>query len=229
MACSRGKANPNYYTKLKLFANSAGYCQRPECNEPLFKAFKEKEIHIAEIAHIISVNKGARRDDSLTDIEKGSYDNLILLCPNCHTIIDKNEDDFTEQLIHKWKKNHEESISRVFGIRKLEDRESVKLIVTPLFEENKTVFEVYGPETEERFNPESEMPEVWIEKIRTIIIPNNRKLLNIIEVNSHLLTDLEKETFQNFQQHVKDFEAKHIFNTISTGIRFPQKITSIYV
>ncbi|MFC0426481.1 HNH endonuclease [Chryseobacterium scophthalmum] len=229
MACSRGKANPDNFTKVKLFANSGGYCQRPECNEPLFKTFKEKEIHIAEIAHIISVNKGARKDDSLTDIEKGDYDNLILLCPNCHTIIDKNEDDFPKQLINTWKRNHEESISKIFGIKKFDDRTSVKLIITPLFEENKTVFELYGPETEERFNPESEMPEIWLEKIRTILIPNNRKLLNIIEINSHLLTESEKEIFQNFQQHVKDFEAKHIFNTISTGIRFPQEIKTVYV
>jgi len=229
MACSRGKANPNNFTKIKLFANSGGFCQRPECNQPLFKSFKEKEIHIAEIAHIISVNKGARKDSNSTDTQKGNYNNLILLCPNCHTIIDKDEDDFPEKLIHKWKTDHVENIAKIFGIKKFSDRKSAHEMVISLFAENKKIFEVYGPETEERFNPESEFPEIWLQKIRTTLIPNNRKLLNIIEINSHLLTETEKESFHNFQLHVKDFESKHIFNTISTGIRFPQEITAIYV
>ncbi|KUJ58318.1 hypothetical protein [Chryseobacterium aquaticum] len=229
MACSRGKANPNNFTKIKLFANSGGYCQNPECNEPLFKTFSSKEIHIAEIAHIISVNEGARKNSVMKSVDKGNYNNLILLCPTCHTVIDKNEEDFPESLILQWKVNHEENLAKVFSVKKFDNREAVKQIIDPLFLENKTIFDVYGPETEERFNPESEMPELWLNKIRTIIIPNNRKILNIIEANYHLLNDNEKEKFQNFKQHINDFEAKHIFNSTTTGIRFPKEIVSIYV
>ena len=229
MACSRGKANPNNFTKIKLFANSGGYCQNPECNEPLFKTFSSKEIHIAEIAHIIRVNEGARKNSVMKSVDKGNYNNLILLCPTCHTVIDKNEEDFPESLILQWKVNHEENLAKVFSVKKFDNREAVKQIIDPLFLENKTIFDVYGPETEERFNPESEMPELWLNKIRTIIIPNNRKILNIIEANYHLLNDNEKEKFQNFKQHINDFEAKHIFNSTTTGIRFPKDIVSVYV
>lgn len=229
MSCSRGQANPSSFTRVKLFANSGGYCQRPECNEPLFKTFKEKEIHIAEIAHIISVNIGARARVELSTAEKGSYANLILLCPNCHTIIDKNEKDFPETLIKKWKIEHENRLSDIFGIKKFDNRLDVHEKLSPLFAENKTIFDLYGPETDERFNPESEMAQKWLTKIRTDIIPNNRKILNIINSNMHLLTTIEKSNFQLFNQHVKDFEDKHVFNSTAIGIRFPHEITTIYV
>ena len=55
MSCTRGKASPNRFTQFKLFANSGGYCQNSSCNEKLYKSFEAGEIHIAEIAHIISV------------------------------------------------------------------------------------------------------------------------------------------------------------------------------
>lgn len=180
MKCSRGKASPNAFTVKKLFASSGGYCQNPNCNQSLFREFKENEIHIAEIAHIISVNEGARQDAKTTAEEKGSYYNLILLCPTCHTIIDKAEEDFPESLILGWKSEHEAKVSATFGVRKYESRESVRKTLIPIFAENKTIFDKYGPNTDERYNPESNLPTFWIRKIREFIIPNNRKILNII-------------------------------------------------
>lgn len=229
MSCKRGKASPNAFTKTKLFANSGGYCQNPECNENLFKTFKEKEIHIAEIAHIISVNKGARKTTKLTPAEKGSYENLILLCPNCHTTIDKAEDDFPAKLILKWKSEHNSKLDKVFGIRKYKNRIETRKQLEHIFLENKMIFETYGPNTEERFNPESTMPILWIKKIREFIIPNNRKILNIIESNYELLFYNEKLVFEHFKNHLHDFEAKHIYNEESNRIQFPIKITELYV
>ena len=113
MACSRGKASPNAFTKLRLFANSGGFCQNPSCNRNLFILFDDNEIHIAEIAHIISVNEGARKNNKLTAEEKGDFDNLILLCPTCHTIIDKAEETFPVDLILRWKSEHEEKLEQI--------------------------------------------------------------------------------------------------------------------
>ncbi|MBO2542914.1 hypothetical protein J0871_00660 [Salegentibacter sp. BDJ18] len=229
MSCTRGKASPNTFTKHKLFANSGGYCQNPECNESLFKEFDKKEIHIAEIAHIISVNKGARKNNKLTPKQKGSYNNLILLCANCHTTIDKSEEDFPEKLILKWKEEHKQKLNRTFGIKKYSTREKVRSVLEQLFLENNFIFETYGPNTDEKFNPESTMPVIWRKKIREIIIPNNRKILDIIEKNYSLLNSDEKLTLVEFKNHINDFEAKHIYNEQTNGIRFPKKLTSIYV
>jgi glutathionyl-hydroquinone reductase len=229
MSCTRGKASPNTFTKTKLFANSGGYCQNPDCNEKLFKTFEEKEIHIAEIAHIISVNKGARKNMELTSEEKGSYENLILLCPNCHTMIDKAEEDFPTELILKWKSEHKSKLDNVFGIKIYKNRIEAKKHIESFFLENKMIFETYGPNTDERYNPESTMPILWLKKIREYIIPNNRKILNIIDSNYDLLNDEEKVVFESFKHHLYDFESKHIYNEESNGIQFPIKITEVYV
>ncbi|HEX9929729.1 MAG TPA: HNH endonuclease [Pyrinomonadaceae bacterium] len=229
MACSRGKANPNAFTVKKLFANSGGYCQNLNCNENLFKELEENEIHIAEIAHIISVNEGARKNDKLSDEEKGNYDNLILLCPNCHTTIDKAEESFPEKLIFKWKNEHKARLAATFGIRRYELREQVRKVLRPIFAENKMIFDKYGPNTDERYNPESDMPTLWRRKIREFIIPNNRKILNIIIANYDFLNDDECSLFEEFKQHLDDFEKKHLYGEESSGLQFPKRISDIYV
>src|ERR1019366_7390554 len=47
--------------------------------------------------------------------ERGAFDNLILLCSACHTIIDKAEHDFPDQLLASWKRDHEERLAKIFG------------------------------------------------------------------------------------------------------------------
>jgi hypothetical protein len=229
MACARGKASPSTLVKNKLFANSAGFCQNPDCNQPLFKSFTKSEISIAEIAHIISVGKAARGSGKLSALEKGGYDNLILLCPNCHTTIDKAEPDFPEGLILSWKMQHESRIREVFGITTFFSRAQAREAIEPLFRENKFIFDQYGPLTQQQFNPESNVPKIWMRKIREFIIPNNRKIVKIINQNRQLLNELELQTFEQFKQHVDDFESKHLFHQDANGLTFPTKITSIYV
>ena len=109
----------------------------------------------------------------------------------------------------------------------LSTREDVKEVIAPLFEENSHIFHTYGPMTEERFNPESEMPEQWIRKIQDFILPNNRKILEAIEKNKNLLLDFEKDIFTKFKQHVDDFEAKHTGKTKANGTTFPADILLI--
>src|SRR6185369_8118623 len=116
MPCSRGQANPDRHTTVRLFADSAGYCQRPECASRLFIDTGTKNIHIAEIAHIIAVaGSGPRARATITQSDKGSYDNLILLCANCHTTIDKAPGDFPDNVIQEWKRKHVERIKLLFG------------------------------------------------------------------------------------------------------------------
>lgn len=51
-----------------------------------------KGYHIGEQAHIAGENPGsARHNPDLDSKIVNSYENLILLCPSCHKIIDKDE------------------------------------------------------------------------------------------------------------------------------------------
>lgn len=106
-------------------------------------------------------------------------------------------------------------------------RRSVKDAILPLFVENNTIFYTYGPMTEERFNPESEMPEIWLRKIQEFIIPNNTKIVKLIDTNRHLLLDWELDVFATYKNHVDDFSAKHTGKTKANGTMFPAKILSI--
>ncbi len=65
----------------KLFSLSAGMCNL--CQIQLI----ENNILIAEMAHIIAKSSSGARG-STSNIDDNSYDNLILLCPNCHTKVD---------------------------------------------------------------------------------------------------------------------------------------------
>ena len=228
MSCPRGKASPNKHTKLRLFADSAGYCQNPNCLEKLFIDTGDNNIHIAEMAHVFSAsNDGPRAKKEMTKEERGDYANLILLCANCHTKIDKSEKDYPDSLIFRWKQNHIEKISRLFGAVECNSREEVRNLIDPILIENNAIFETYGPMGDERFNPESDMPEQWIRKIRSIILPNNRKLLTVLDANRKLLNHSERKTLEIFRQHVDDFEAKHLGESDLNGIMFPKEMENI--
>jgi hypothetical protein len=211
MPCSRGQADPDRNTTLRLFADSGGYCQRPECAGHLFVDTGTKTIFFAEMAHIIAASaNGPRADARVTQSDKGSYDNLILLCANCHTTVDKAPVDFADDIIREWKRRHVERINSLFGAVEYPDRGSARRVIEPALAENRAVFEQYGPNNDYRQDPESEIAQVWQRKLRGIIMPNNRKLLAILDANHRHLSEPEVNTLEVFRQHVDDLEAKHI-------------------
>jgi hypothetical protein len=229
MTCKRGKASPDSHTKLKLFADSGGYCQNPECNINLFLNIGEADFHIAEMAHIISAGEAGPRTKNISEKEKGEFSNLILLCPICHTKIDKAEKEFPESLIKKWKREHSKKINTLFDIKPFNSRIETRKAILPLLNENKTIFDIYGPLTDERYNPESEMPKTWLSKIHSNILPNNRKLLNILDKNYSLLTESEMIIVEQFRQHVLDFESRHLNNEELNGVQFPSKMNNLLI
>lgn len=62
--------------KRRLYAESMGRCMNPGCRKELF--FDNGDI--IEKAHI----------RPYCDTADNSFENLIILCPNCHTNFDKN-------------------------------------------------------------------------------------------------------------------------------------------
>jgi hypothetical protein len=67
---------------------------------------------IGEMAHIEGENQGsARFNYTVLESERNRYENIIALCPNCHTRIDKNPADFPVDLLKKTKSDHERWVS----------------------------------------------------------------------------------------------------------------------
>ena len=75
-----------------LFAASPNVCAYTGCDEKLTDpAWKEAN---AEIAHICGERPGAPRFDPAMSVdERNSYDNLMLLCPKHHKLIDRLDPD----------------------------------------------------------------------------------------------------------------------------------------
>ena len=83
----------------RLYAESMGRCMNPDCEQELFLSNGD----IAEKAHIIPH----------CDTADNSFENLILLCPNCHTNFDKNS-AFDMNEVKNWKIKRQEQISQIF-------------------------------------------------------------------------------------------------------------------
>jgi hypothetical protein len=229
MPCNRGKANPDRNTILRLFSDSAGYCQRPDCANRMFIDTGTKNIHIAEIAHIIAAGgKGPRADATMARADKGSYENLILLCANCHTTIDKSPKDFPDDMVRDWKRKHVGKIISLFGAVEYPDRATAWEAINSALAENHAISDQYGPQNDYSQNPESELAKVWQRKMRAILLPNNRKILTILDANRRHLNEPEMKTLEAFRQHIDDLEAKHIGEgTGDVASQFPAGMSKI--
>ena len=230
MTCIRGKASPNQFTKLRLFAAAAGYCQNPACNDPIFKEIGKTNFHIAEMAHIFAVGKkGPRANNELTSEQKGHFDNLILLCPSCHRTVDKAPSEFPDSLIVEWKSIHQAKIETVFGAIEYSNRRDARTQIDPLLAENRAIFDEYGPDNEYKDNPESEMALVWQRKVKSQILPNNRIILSILDKNRKMLEKAELNTLEHFRQHVKDQEIRHLTDiSVEHSKLFPAGMNDIF-
>lgn len=229
MTCSRGRANPDRFTQLRLFADSGGFCQKPDCLKALFLDLGAQNLHIGEMAHIVAAaDEGPRAGPTLSTEERGAYANLLLLCPTCHTIVDRAPLQYPDQDLIGWKQQHRERIARLFGAVEYVDRASARRAITPILDESSFVFRTWGPDQDYRYNPESELADVWRSKVLSVILPNNRKLLNILDTNRRHLTATERQVLEAFRQHVGDLERRHLGDERGrVGSRFPEGMNAL--
>jgi hypothetical protein len=136
-----------------------------------------KSVHIAEMAHVFAANDtGPRANPDLSLEERGAFENLVMLCANCHTMVDKAPRAFPEKTILQRKREHASRLQELFGAVKFDDRPSAREIVEPLLAENHAIFKHYGHHIDSARNPESGAAEQWKRKILACILSNNRLL-----------------------------------------------------
>ena len=76
------------------------------------------EYNISNYAHIIGDSpKGPRGDKEKSKELAKDINNLILLCPECHKLIDSDEDKYTVEVLRKMKREHEKRILLGTGIQ----------------------------------------------------------------------------------------------------------------
>jgi len=211
-------------TKRRVFAESAGYCARPSCHLPLFPDESE-DIHFAELAHVIAATTGGPRDvpsSVMSAVERSEAQNLILLCANCHTIIDKDAKTYTKEKVISWKRNHQNSLDITFGTKRFDTRAAARACFVVYADRNAASFRLHGPHTLSAANLGNSRAGKWQRHVLSVIIPNNRIMLRLAEVNRELLTESESALVGEFSVHVEDLESRHLCNDWSAGgVLFP--------
>ena len=95
-------------TIRRLDTLSGNECAAPDCSNKLIA--KDGQTIVSKICHIEAASPdGPRYNPNMTDDERRHFDNLILLCDECHSIIDnkENESKYPVELLNDWKRNHE--------------------------------------------------------------------------------------------------------------------------
>ncbi|WP_207654440.1 HNH endonuclease signature motif containing protein [Lacrimispora amygdalina] len=194
--------------KKRLYAESMGRCMNPACQKKLFS----ENGDIIEKAHI----------DPYCETADNTFENLVLLCPNCHTNFDKNH-AFTPEEVLGWKKTRGEEVERIFS-KKFSSFEELKKAVVPLLEENKAIYENYYLH---------ENKSLW-NKFEIKMLQNNRKLQLLFSSNLSLIQSNQNKSYSNleyirvFIAHVEEFQATRSDAEKTREILFPVEINSIF-
>lgn len=229
--CTRGKANPNQSTRYRLWADSVGYCQNPSCQQSLFVNVKSTGItHFGEMAHVIAASgDGPRGDISVEPAALGAWDNLILLCANCHKVVDKTPDDHPVELLLGWKEGRQEAVEKALGIAAYATRADARAAIEPYLTQNRYIHRTIGPDNDYRFDPEAEEAAMWQHAVTSTIIPNHRRILRIVQSNRRLLTDDEKEVVAEYHIHVDGLTHRHHGEGGLKTVRYPEGMEQIFV
>lgn len=119
-----------------LWGRAAGRCSI--CGELLSADNMSEEFAylIGEQAHVVGEKTNAARGKSNIDEEKrNSYHNLILLCPNCHTRVDKNPEDYSVEKLFIIKSEHELKVQETFALLTKDSKEeAVKIVYSSLID-----------------------------------------------------------------------------------------------
>jgi hypothetical protein len=105
------KTNLKYNDKWELYFKSGGLCSIC-CESFDYDKFSRSNIDVKEYAHIIADSEDGTRGCSASAKYAGDINNIILLCPTCHTRVDKDKklEYYTVEKLHSIKDDHEQRV-----------------------------------------------------------------------------------------------------------------------
>lgn len=105
--------DPTPATIKRLFAVSGNMCAFPRCQQSLVHAGKVT----GRICHIRAASSGGpRHDEGMTDDERRAFENLLLMCPIHHDVIDADTVAYSVERLTALKAEHEGKSSSVLEI-----------------------------------------------------------------------------------------------------------------
>lgn len=108
MTAQRKRLDPRAVNRL--FGKAAGLCSFTACRASLVESDDGsfRVIDIAEVGHMVANSPtGPRGADTPPEFGRDDETNLILLCPNHHTLVDKMPVRYTLPVLREMKTSHE--------------------------------------------------------------------------------------------------------------------------
>ena len=163
------------------------------------------------MAHICGEKPGSNRHNPAQKaIERDDYQNLILLCPTHHRLIDRKENEpiYTVQVLLKMKADHEARVLLRLDREPMKSKADIARAIQPLLEDNRQSWEQYGPLSElARAQPHNEAAHaVWVSERLSVIVPNNRKIAAELDAHKGLFDAGEQTAISAFLMHVRSYE-----------------------
>lgn len=116
--------------RLQLYVRAGGRCEFDGCNRYLLEHHLTKaEGNFAQMAHIWAFSEGGPRGRRAGSGKKvHALSNLMLLCPQCHKLVDDDPGQWSAAVLRKHKKAHEDRVFMLTETRP--DRHTVALVLT---------------------------------------------------------------------------------------------------
>ena len=105
------KTNLKAQDKRDLYFESGGLCALC-CTQLDYDKFSRSDINVKEYAHIIGDREGGTRGSAESKKYARNINNIILLCPTCHTRVDKDKalEFYTVEKLHDIKNKHKQRV-----------------------------------------------------------------------------------------------------------------------
>ncbi len=205
--CMRRKDIPESVLR-RLYAESMGKCMNPDCQEDLFIESND----IIEKAHILEY----------CTTKDNSFDNLIILCPNCHKKYDKCK-KIDDKTIRLWKQKRKEEVDSFFS-KKFTSFDDLRKRIKPLLMENISIYENYYLSNNKR---------LW-DRFEPIILANNEKIKLFLKNNLSLFQSNKNEEYSNqviirqYIAHIDEFKITRSIDEKNRKVLFPVEVNSIF-
>lgn len=215
-------------SRRRLWGDSGGHCGNPSCRHYLFP--EDLDVDFGELAHVIPASPDGPRGVSYATVspqDRAHHSNLILLCANCHTTIDKAPGAYPAELLYGWKVERVGEIKVAVSAPAFRSRAEARAQVSGLLDDNAIIHTKYGPARDPYLQGDAIR---WHQHARSTIVPNNRRILQVLDANRHLLTPGEEHALAIYRLHVEQFENRHVLDDFTTGTeRFPEAISEVFL
>lgn len=230
MRCKAGRAKLSADADRRLFVESAGTCLW--CSQPLFhdSPLSTRSVSIAERAHIVAHSPaGPRGAERAPGDERDAPGNIVLLCPTCHTIIDKDPEVAPAHVLRTRKHDRAAAVASIGGTPVFTTRRDARRAVEVILDRNEQIWRQFGPDPLDGSLPTAEAVMRWKQHVLEDIVPGNEVLVSIVAMNSHLLREGERETAELLRIHTDDLRTKHAEDRVlAPARRFPSEASRLF-